>query len=69
MARVFTIAELPDALLQSWLQHLRDFDARNPGCHFEVAADVPEMTLAQMVEAARVNPNLTFTQIFKRGRP
>jgi hypothetical protein len=66
---IFTIAHLPDDDLgKAWLQHLRDFDVAHPNCHFEVAADVPDLDLAQAVELVRLNPDLTFKQIFERGK-
>jgi hypothetical protein len=64
---VFAVAHMPEALMQAWLQHLRDFDTAHPDCHFEVAVDMPKKPLAQMIQELRVNPELTFTQIFKRG--
>lgn len=64
--RIFTITNIPGDLAMDWLQHLRDFDIAHPGCHFEVMADTPDMTLAQAVEMVRVNPELTFTRIFER---
>jgi hypothetical protein len=68
MIKVFTIAHVPAELQNEWLQHLRDFDTAHPGCHFEVIADVPKATLAEMVEMVKVNPGLSFTDIieFKR---
>lgn len=64
--KIFTVAHLMPGLEQAWLQHLRDFDVAHPGCHFEVAADAPDKTLAEMVELLRVNPELTFQQIMRR---
>jgi len=64
--KVHTIAHLPDEFVQAWLQHLRDFDTRHPGCHFEVAADMPDISVPEMVEKIRVEPRLTFEQIFTR---
>lgn len=64
--KVFTVAHLPEGLAQSWLQHLRDFDLMYPGCHFEVMADAPDMSIGEMVEACRVDPALTFTKIIER---
>jgi hypothetical protein len=61
------VAHVPDDLVQTWLQHLRDFDTTHPGCHFEVMADAPTMALAQLVEIMRVNPSLTFTEIIERN--
>lgn len=67
--KVFTLAHLPEALVQAWLQHMRDFDAAHPGCHFEVLGDASEMSIGEMVEALRVNPALDITGIIKRRRP
>jgi len=62
--KIHTIAHLPDSLAKLWLQHLRDFDMMHPGCHFEVAADMPDMSVAEMVEKIRVEPGLTFEKFF-----
>lgn len=64
--KIFTIAEVPDGLAHAWLQHLRDFDATHPECHFVVCADAPNQSMAEMLEMLKVNPDLTFTDIFKR---
>jgi hypothetical protein len=66
--KVFTIAALPEELVQTWLQHLRDFDQAHPGCHFEVAADAPHMSLPEMVAAVRIEPELSFSEIIERRR-
>jgi len=66
--KIFTVANVPDALTQAWLQHLRDFDAAHPGCHFEVMADAPEATLAEIVDMVRIAPALTFTTILERKK-
>lgn len=64
--KIFTVANVPDALMQAWLQHLRDFDSAHPGCHFEVMADAPDATLAEIVDMVRIAPALTFTTILER---
>lgn len=69
MTKVYTIAHVPDDLRQAWLQHLRDFDTAHPGCHFEVAVDAPNATLADMIQTLVLNPKLDFMQIFERGKP
>lgn len=66
--KVFTVAYIPSALDQAYLQHLRDFDTAHPECHFEIMIDVPDMTLKEMVERLRVNPKLTFQQIIERKK-
>jgi len=54
--KIFTIAEVPQDLMQSWLQHLRDFDTQYPGCHFRVAANAPDATMADMIQALQIEP-------------
>jgi hypothetical protein len=66
--KIFTCTHVPDALAQKWLQHLRDFDTANPGCHFEVGIDGPDATTAEMVRMLHVEPGLTFTKIFQRAK-
>lgn len=64
--KIFTIAEVPDDLAKDWLQHLRDFDTAHPGCHFQVCADAPDSTVADMAEMLKITPGLTFQEIFNR---
>jgi hypothetical protein len=66
---VFTRATVPAELAQEWLQHLRDFDVAHNGCHFEVMADTPEMTVVNMVAMMKVEPGLTFSKVFDRAPP
>ena len=68
MMKVFTIAHVPDDLQQAWLQHLRDFDTAHPGCHFQVAIEAPDVSITDVVERMKVEPALTFTEVFERGR-
>jgi hypothetical protein len=66
--KIFTIAHVAPELQNAWLQHLRDFDTANPGCHFEICVDgPPEQTLVEIVEILRLDPALSFTEFFKRG--
>lgn len=65
--KVFLVAHLPPDLERAWLQHVRDFDVAHPGCHFEIAADAPELSLREMVEMLRVEPELTFQELFSRA--
>ena len=65
---IFTRAHLPDGLSQKWLQHLRDFDAAHPGCHFEVGVDGPEEPFAELIRKLTVEPGLTWTKIFERAK-
>lgn len=66
MMKIFTVAYIPEALSKAWLQHLRDFDTANPGCHFEVMAEAPDASLAEMLQRLQVEPGLTFTAILER---
>lgn len=66
MSVVFTRATVPDGLEQKWLQHLRDFDTANPGCHFEVFNDTPHLSMNDVIKLVQVEPGLTFTKIFER---
>ena len=54
--KIYCMAEVPDELGQAWLQHLRDFDTRHPGCVFKVLALSPEMGVEAMRGAAEVIP-------------
>lgn len=65
---IFIHAEMPDELAQAWLQHLRDFDTAHPGCQFKLLASAPGMSMAQMLEALKVNPELPFSELL-RGDP
>ena len=68
MIKVFTIAHVPKDMVREWLQHLRNFDATHPGCHFEVGMDAPEVSIAEAVSALRIDPALTFTAIYSRKK-
>lgn len=65
--KIFTVAEVPRGLEHDWLQHLRDFDIAHPGCHFIVAADVLTASMTEMVDMLKIEPGLTFQQIFERN--
>jgi hypothetical protein len=69
MAKIFTRAHVPEALVQKWLQHLRDFDTANPDCHFEVCVDASDdKPLDEIVRMLQVEPELTFTRVFERKK-
>jgi hypothetical protein len=63
MAIIHTTAYVPDDLAKDWLQHLRDFDAKHPQCHFAIVADAPDMTLTQLIDVTKITPALDFTAI------
>lgn len=66
MNNTFIRAQIPPELIQEWLQYVRDFDTKHPGCHFEVCADMPDMPIRQMVDILKVNPELKFVDVFER---
>jgi hypothetical protein len=66
--KIFTRAYVPDELSNAWFQHIRDFDVAHPGCHFEIMEDVPDLTLEQMMERVKLDPELTFTKIIERKK-
>jgi len=50
------LAEIPDELAQQWLQYVRDFDVAHPGCHFNIIAVAPDMTVADLMRATEISP-------------
>lgn len=65
-SKLFIVAHVPPGLERALLQHVRNFDTAHPGCHFEIGIDGPQQSLSEMAEMLRVDPALTFTQIFQR---
>jgi thioesterase domain-containing protein len=58
MAKIYTVAHLPDDLVQAWHQHLRNFDTQHPGCHFEVMSEFEQATVSEMMDALEVDPKI-----------
>lgn len=65
--KICTIADIPDELGNAWLQHLRDFDAAHPGCHFQVMADAPDLNMREVAEMLAINPKLGFVDVIKKS--
>jgi hypothetical protein len=65
LTKIYTVANVVPGLEKAWLQHLRDFDAANTGCHFEVIADTPNATLPEIIEMLRVKPSLSVLQVME----
>jgi hypothetical protein len=66
--KTFIIAHLPPGLEKAFVQHVRDFDVAHPGCHFEIGVEAPTLSLVEAVDMLRVDPALTFTEVFKRAK-
>jgi hypothetical protein len=67
--KILAQCDVPDELANAWLQHLRDFDAAHPGCHFEVMmtndAIVP---VADMIELLKVNPPIPLRAVYELAK-
>jgi len=63
--RIVTIAAVPDEHAREWLEQLRNFAANHRDCQFELAADAPNISIAEMKELIRIEPRLTFEGIVK----
>jgi hypothetical protein len=64
---IVTQAKIPDDLAKEWLQHLRDFDTKHAGCHFEVMMQTGRVVpVMDMLRALEVNPKLSVMAAFKK---
>jgi hypothetical protein len=63
--KIVTRAEIPDGLAQAWLQHLRDFDEKHPGCHFQVVAR-GEISTAEMMKMLQITPSFDSIAVIER---
>jgi len=66
-ATIYVKATVPDELAQNWLQHLRDFDATNPNCHFEVVVESETKSVGDVMRTIDINPPLDL-QLFARRK-
>jgi hypothetical protein len=67
--KIIAQCDIPDKLANAWLQHLRDFDAAHPGCHFEVMMQSGRtVPVREMVESLKVEPELSIEEVFERKR-
>lgn len=65
VAKISIEAEVPDGLLQEWLQHLRNFDTKHPGCHFVIAAKSGK-TMGEAMDMIRsIDPPFDFEAMAK----
>jgi hypothetical protein len=64
--KILAQCEIPDKLANAWLQHLREFDAAHPGCHFEVMMQSGRtVPVREMVETLKVQPELSIEEVFR----
>lgn len=60
-------ASVPIELANAWLQHLRNFDAAHPGCHFQVwMASPDETTIDEVLKMLTVDPPIPVIGIVPR---
>jgi hypothetical protein len=64
--KIFVLGQLPQQLMQQWLQHLRDFDVEHPGCHFQIMADAEDASMQEMAKALDVHPGFAIRGIIKK---
>jgi len=64
--KIHTIADVPVDVADAWLQHLRDFDTAHPGCHFQVFALAPEMTIEEVRHMMDIDPPLPVKNIYRK---
>ena len=60
-------AEMPDALLEVFLQHIRDFDQRYANCHFAMLATVDLSTSEVERAIAAVEPSFKFITVQRKS--
>ena len=60
MLKVIVIAQVPEALINEFLQVLRDFDVKYPGCHFGMTIDAPGKSVEEIEEMIGIEPPLAF---------
>jgi len=46
---IVSFADIPNELVEKWLQHVREFDATNPGCYIVLHART-DRTSAEIIE-------------------
>jgi len=56
--KIAIIAEIPDGVAKDLMQHIRNFNAANPGCKFSMIANAPNMTKEQAAKILDVEPPL-----------
>lgn len=62
MTTFFITAAIPAGLEREFLQRIHDFDTAHAGCHFQIAANVPDDDLAAM---RQINPGFRHFHILK----
>jgi hypothetical protein len=67
--KIIAQCEIPDELMNEWLQHLRNFDVEHSGCQFEVLIQTSDMIpVHELVESLKLHPELSIEEIFDLKR-
>jgi hypothetical protein len=61
MIKVIIIAEAPDGLVKSLMQHIRNFDIANPGCKFQMMVNAPGKSTVDITQMLEIQPPLTIS--------
>jgi len=59
--KIVVIAEVPDELFKSLMQHIRNFDIANPGCKFQMIVNAPDKSTMDITQMLEIQPPLTIT--------
>jgi hypothetical protein len=67
--KILAQCDVPDELANAWMQHLRDFDAAHPGCHFEVMLETTAaVPVREMVKMLQIAPCLSILEIYELAK-
>jgi hypothetical protein len=60
------VAEIPEHLIEAWVQHVRDFDSSHADCHFEIlsASSRSLEDINKMLD--RIDPPFEFRGTFRK---
>ena len=57
--KIFLLAHLSEDDVSAFLEHIRDFDLAHRSCYFDMAADAPELSPANLMDLMDIDPPLT----------
>lgn len=69
MVKVFVMAGVPADLAKAFAQHVRDFDAANPGCQFEIVINAPQHSIAEAIRMMELDPPLDVMGVIAGKKP
>jgi hypothetical protein len=63
MSKIIITANVPRSIRRAFLQHVRDFDLANPGCHFKIIAFAKDETVDEALTHLDIDPPLPHLQV------